>query len=605
MFRMFLTLACLVGRLRIDPRLALVRRGVCLVLLAIATASGAGQNIANARGVYVYSEHPEKTADFFDVEQALSVPGVDGLTLLVGWSTVEPGLHSDGTGIYAWNSQPQNLLDQLLQEAIQNGKKVDLAIRAGQDTPCWLFSMTTNPCTTEAYAGATELDFLVAAVQGAGTSCNLVPIAAPWDPIFLREWNHMLAAVANHLQNESFLDMTTGQMVVAWDAVVSVRLTGVNRTTAETRLPAEILPSPCTDNQGISHADTNAVAIWLAAGYRPSLLGSAWRTIIGDFAAHFPGKILTMPIIPDGSGNADYPFPQIDENGCIFVPPVQLADFSVPPGIPANQCTNPSFGDDNAPLLAAASAQFPRQVIVAYQSLANGQPAQPYVAVTAPEMFGVMTGFQTNDFISFQRAACSGGTAHGTVCQDAADYLALLEIGIFPTCPAVPQPIPANALCRTNPRSQYIESLPPDVFSTPPSSDANPGFPAAIFQAHAELVDYTPPALTESANPAVLWPPDGRMATVTVAGTISDDLSGVAANTGQFSVEDEYGVIKLHGPISFAGNGSYSFTVSLQASVAGVDLNGRTYTITVSGRDLAGNAGSKVTTVIVPHDQRP
>ncbi|HXJ81185.1 MAG TPA: hypothetical protein VMS64_21215 [Candidatus Methylomirabilis sp.] len=44
----------------------------------------------SVRGTYLYSEHPDNAQDMANVLQALSVPGVDGLTLLVGWSSVEP-----------------------------------------------------------------------------------------------------------------------------------------------------------------------------------------------------------------------------------------------------------------------------------------------------------------------------------------------------------------------------------------------------------------------------------------------------------------------------------------------------------------------------------
>ena len=116
-------------------------------------------------------------------------------------------------------------------------------------------------------------------------------------------------------------------------------------------------------------------------------------------------------------------------------------------------------------------------------------------------------------------------------------------------------------------------------------------------------IDLTPPVVSVSANPSSLWPPNGKMVPVTVSGTITDNLSGVDPSTAAFTVVDEYGQIQPSGPVSLGAGGSYSFTVSLQASRNGNDKDGRQYTITVSAEDFAGNLGSAATIVTVPHDQ--
>jgi len=68
-------------------------------------------------------------------------------------------------------------------------------------------------------------------------------------------------------------------------------------------------------------------------------------------------------------------------------------------------------------------------------------------------------------------------------------------------------------------------------------------------------------------------------------------------------VKDSYGLVEPSGPVSLAPNGTYSFTISLEARRDGHDKNGRLYTISVSVQDSAGNASSSTTAVIVPHDQ--
>jgi hypothetical protein len=88
---------------------------------------------------------------------------------------------------------------------------------------------------------------------------------------------------------------------------------------------------------------------------------------------------------------------------------------------------------------------------------------------------------------------------------------------------------------------------------------------------------------------------------VTVTGSITDTESGVAASTASYTVLDEYGLIQPTGPVSLQPDGSYRFTVSLQASRRGSDADGRHYTITVSAKDLAGKLGVGTAVVVVPH----
>lgn len=417
--------------------------------LVLAVAVALPLAAADIRGLYLYTEHPEKDLQTF--QSALRVPGIDGVTILVGWKSIEPSRHA-----YGW--QPGvpgvDLLGELL--AASAGKKIDLAIRAGQDTPDWLFAPVS-----QGGAGAAPLQFQVAPLEGdvpSGT-CNAVKIAAPWDPAFLAEWDAMLAALAQHLRD-----------IGAYDSVLSVRLTGINRTTAELRLPAELLTKPCV---------TNSVETWLQAGYRPAKLLQAWDAVTDSFKKYFPDKVFTLPIIPSASGNGtrEYPFPPIDDNGCPFAPPWPTSASD--PNFFATSCVDrasnpgqfPPSPDQDAPLLDLASRKFPGRLVVAYQNLDLRFPAQPYVLYAA-NTWGTGAAFQTNDYIGpFQQAACSVVSGQFGSC-DATNYLALLELGIHP--------------CRTNsalcsgsdtPRATYIEVLPPDALA----------FPGAILQAHEEL----------------------------------------------------------------------------------------------------------------------
>jgi hypothetical protein len=111
----------------------------------------------------------------------------------------------------------------------------------------------------------------------------------------------------------------------------------------------------------------------------------------------------------------------------------------------------------------------------------------------------------------------------------------------------------------------------------------------------------TPPAVTLSATPRSLWPPNGKVVPVTVSGTITD--TGCAITGAAYAVTDEYGQVQPSGPVTLGAGGAYSFTVLLQASRLGTDLDGRHYTITVSASNNAGKTESQTGSVIVPHDQ--
>jgi hypothetical protein len=115
--------------------------------------------------------------------------------------------------------------------------------------------------------------------------------------------------------------------------------------------------------------------------------------------------------------------------------------------------------------------------------------------------------------------------------------------------------------------------------------------------------DTTPPTISITATPQTLWPPNGKLVPVLVSGTITDTDSGVDLKTVAYAVTDEYGLIQPSRAVAVAADGSYTFTIHLQASRNGNDRDGREYIITVYAEDNAGNTGSKDTKVIVPHDQ--
>ncbi len=112
-------------------------------------------------------------------------------------------------------------------------------------------------------------------------------------------------------------------------------------------------------------------------------------------------------------------------------------------------------------------------------------------------------------------------------------------------------------------------------------------------------LDKTPPTVTCSASPNVLWPPNNKLVPVNLIVTVTDALSGPAGFTlaSVTSSESDSG-----GDIQGFLAGTPSTTGQLRAQRLGSG-SGRVYTLTYSGSDRAGNTVPCVTTVTVPHDQ--
>lgn len=371
---------------------------------ASVAASASQTAPSDIRGIYVYSSNIGQisTAYSQSVTKSLSVPGVDGLVLVAGWDALEPAMNQ-----FQWGS-----LDQWLSQAASSGKKVELAVIAGSDTPAWLFQA----------AGAKALNFTVSPHSGKTDKCDSEIIAAPWDQAFLGQWDGFLGALAAHLKSSG-----------TYDAVKIVRLTGINRTTDELRLPAE------TPQSTHLSCVTDSASTWQQAGYGPSLLAQAWDAITSSFQKAFPDKTFSVAIIPEN------PFPPIGDNGS------QIKTGST---------------DENQPLLALASKKFPGHLVVQMNFLMSSELASP-VVVQSAQSLGTLVAFQTNNYLgsSGQGAACAEPVTNPTPCT-ASTYLSLLQTGTYPAGQA-------NSL-----RSQYIEVFPANALA----------FPDAIQQAHTALL---------------------------------------------------------------------------------------------------------------------
>jgi hypothetical protein len=339
------------------------------------------------------------------LNSALNVAGVDGLLAGVSWASLEPAM-----GQYQWAT-----LDKWLNQVAANRQQVELAITGGSSSPSWLFQ------PAPAGAGATPLTFAIAPHEGQLGTCNSITIAAPWDTAYLDRWDALLAAVSAHLKSTA-----------AGSVVSMLRLTGINRSTDELRLPAETPQST-----GLA-CISDSIAIWQKAGYKPALLLQAWDRITGMFQSYFPDKTFTVALIPQS------PFPAIGEDGA-----------AIPGTVP----------DQNQPLVALAAEKFPGgRLVVQHDFLMPGEPPTPQIIQYA-QTLGTLIAFQTNDYLSPNGgAACSEPVANPTPCT-ASTYMTLLLTGIYPEGQGNPL------------RAHHIEVFPQNAID----------FPADIQQAHLLL----------------------------------------------------------------------------------------------------------------------
>ena len=254
-------------------------------------------------------------------------------------------------------------------------------------------------------------------------------IAAPWDPVFLAQWDAVLGALSAHLTAAG-----------TYNAIALIRLTGINRTTEELRLPAETAAST-----GLACV-SNSLTTWQQAGYRPSLLLQGWNAVVGSFMKYFPGKSFAVSIIPNDA------FPGIAQDGSLIAG---------------------AIGDEDEPLLMSAAQQLPGRLVVQFDFLMPGEQAAA-VVTGAAQNYGTLAAFQTNEYLGNQGAGCSEPITTTIPCT-ATTFLTMLDTGIYPLGQAAPL------------RAQYIE-----VFHANAAA-----FPADILAAHFQLV---PPAISLVAN---------------------------------------------------------------------------------------------------------
>lgn len=353
------------------------------------------------RGIYLYREQVQASDQQF--AKALRVPGVDGMAIVLDWSAIEP--HP--------NAYVFDTLDVQLRAEPPHHLPIELVVRAGKSVPAWLL-------------GPSALRLAYATHKGKG-GCQDVNIPPPWDRTYQTAFALMLIKTAAYLRSKNA-------------NVAVVKLTGLNATTEELRLPAETA-NETTHCPGGAKKD---VVIWRKAGYTPEFLQEAFDGLASSFGEAFPGVPITLALIPHDA------FPPIDDRGRVLK------------GKAKGDAESAVLGS----LVKSAAHQFPNHFILQYDFLITDKPAEPTVMGLA-RTNNLPVAWQTNLWLGKDKkgAACGGTVEHGAVCTNDA-YLKLLERGIHPAGGSGPSSL-----------GRYIEVFSFDAVA----------HPDAIAKAHAEM----------------------------------------------------------------------------------------------------------------------
>ena len=87
--------------------------------------------------------------------------------------------------------------------------------------------------------------------------------------------------------------------------------------------------------------------------------------------------------------------------------------------------------------------------------------------------------------------------------------------------------------------------------------------------------DTVPPVITVAPTPKLLWPPNGAMVPVTISGAVTDTNQESTPTASRLQYRMSTARYQPAGAITLGANGTFSFTVSLQAARRGSDRDGQ------------------------------
>jgi hypothetical protein len=130
---------------------------------------------------------------------------------------------------------------------------------------------------------------------------------------------------------------------------------------------------------------------------------------------------------------------------------------------------------------------------------------------------------------------------------------------------------------------------------------------AVICDASVQVIDTLAPTLAPAATPAILWPPNHNMIPVFIVTNATDYSGGPILLTATVASSEDaakdgsgHTIPDFTTPVIDPVNGTISLQLRAERSGRGP---GRTYTITITATDLAGNHSTTTVKVIAPHDR--
>ena len=327
------------------------------------------------RGLYVMV-YPAWTPQHASFQNALSKPFVDGATIIMQWMVLEPQ-----PGVFDFST-----LDPWIDFAVAHNKSISLGVMAGCYTPEWLYGPGFQVPTCSFKYNRSP--------QSTPHMMNLV-LPLVWNSTYIDQYDRMIQAIGQHLRE---LDVPGAPKGAAYDALTMVKIDGINNTTEELRLYANMYPG------GAAGPDrrSSAPPIWAAAGFTPRKVEGAWTALADNFATTFPDKILSMDIIQVNG------FPAVDDSGSIYRPAPGETD----------RLTNE--------IIAIGLSHYKGRLAVQWNALSN-RPPDPAV-IDAGE-HGAIVGWQLNEFLGIKGSGCFYGDQRAP-CRSMDDFQKMLDNGI-------------------------------------------------------------------------------------------------------------------------------------------------------------------------------
>ena len=225
-------------------------------------------------------------------------PDIDGAVLRLLWKDFQ---YDTGTAIVTdWTA-----IDREFREAIKRGKMISINIHAGEDTPAFIFNDYDRDPVTAGLQQPPESTVAPVLVKDYGSddavprSCgSLMKLGSPADPAYVAKIQGLYDTLAAHFKADARFFQVLGY----------VKVTGLNLTTGEARLPKRCLDP---DASGVPNACSCNTQVWAQAahGYTPGALYTFYNNVESRIFTAFGGeKSLHYMLIQDGFPRVLDPF---------------------------------------------------------------------------------------------------------------------------------------------------------------------------------------------------------------------------------------------------------------------------------------------------------